>query len=111
MPCYKIHRLKDHLRAAFRAAPHVSGTAEVKPRDYTPAGEVEASSPYAAYFALRQAGSPLEVGDILEPAGGPPRICKFVGFEEARWLAAEAPGAASNLVEAAERQARPAAVE
>src|SRR5579883_2218524 len=104
MPCYKIHRLKDHLRAAFRAAPHVSGTAEVKPRDYTPAGEVEASSPYAAYFALRQAGSPLEVGDILEPAGGPPRICKFVGFEEARC-------AASNLVEAAERQARPAAVE
>ncbi|HLH38270.1 MAG TPA: hypothetical protein VKX39_03910 [Bryobacteraceae bacterium] len=110
MPCYKIHRLKDHLRAAFRAAPHVSGTAEVKPRDYTAGGEVEASSPYAAYFALRESGSPLQVGDILEAADGP-RICKFVGFEEARWLAAETPGAASNFAETAARQAGPVALE
>ena len=37
MPTYRIHRLKDHLRQQVRFAPHVSGTALVKPRDYQPA--------------------------------------------------------------------------
>ena len=47
MPSYKIHRLKDHLRQHFRHAPHVSGAASVKPRDYNPGDAVEAKSPYA----------------------------------------------------------------
>ncbi len=34
MPSFRIHRLKDHLRQNFRSAPHLSGTASVKPRDY-----------------------------------------------------------------------------
>ena len=61
MPTYRIHRLKDHLRQQVRFAPHVSGTALVKPRDYqlrpegeaAPQEQVEASSPYAAFFTLR----------------------------------------------------------
>lgn len=88
MASYRIHKLKDHLRQQFRSAPHVSGTASVKPRDYEPGEIIEASSPYAAYFALRQTERPLEVGDLLE-AEGSLRICKFVGFEEAQWVLPE----------------------
>jgi hypothetical protein len=89
MASYRIHRLKDHLRQAFRSAPHVSGGAHVKPRDYEPGENIEASSPYAAYFAMRETGHPLEVGDMLEAEGGALRICKFVGFEEAQWVISE----------------------
>ncbi len=90
MPCYKIYKLKDHLRQSFRSAPHVSGAATIKPRDYEPAESVEAPSPYAAYFALRESDRPLEVGDLLEAGNGTLRICKFVGFEEAQWVVPEA---------------------
>jgi hypothetical protein len=91
MPLYRIHRLKDHLRQAFRSAPHVSGMAIIKPRDYEPGATVEAGSPYAAFFALRQGQTPLEVGDLLESEDGALRIFKFVGFEMAEWLKAEPP--------------------
>jgi hypothetical protein len=107
MPTYHIHRLKDHLRQQVRFAPHVSGTALVKPRDYQipdqaarePAPEgagetVEAPTPYAAFFALRDTPSPLEVGDLLETADGHLCIFKFVGFEEAQWVLPEAKPAA-----------------
>ncbi|MGH9559120.1 MAG: hypothetical protein ACRD30_07755 [Bryobacteraceae bacterium] len=93
MPAYRIHRLKDHLRQHFRSAPHLSGAANVKPRDYEPPGESEAAlegaSPYALFFALRDSGAPLEVGDLVEDFAGALRICKFVGFEEARWVVPE----------------------
>jgi hypothetical protein len=105
MPTYRIHRLKDHLRQQVRFAPHVSGIATVKPRDYhpldpaaapneahdeAPAGtQVEAPTPYAAFFALRDSGTPLEVGDLLEAPDGSLRIFKFVGFEEAQWVLPE----------------------
>ena len=98
MPTYRIHRLKDHLRQQVRFAPHVSGTATVKPRDYHPLldprgdpaeAPVDAVSPYAAFFALRDAGRPLEVGDLLESEDGSLRIFKFVGFEEAQWALPE----------------------
>jgi hypothetical protein len=85
MSSFRIHRLKDHLRPAFRSAPHVSGAAEVKPRDYEPGATVQAPSPYAAFFALRDSPQPLEVGDLVEAEDGSLRICKFVGFEEAHW--------------------------
>ena len=90
MISYRIHRLKEHLRQAFRNAPHVSGPASVKPRDYEAAESVEADSAYAAYFAMKESGSPLEVGDMLEAPDGALSICKFVGFEEARWVLPEA---------------------
>ncbi len=47
-------RLKDHLQQSFRLAPHVSGSANVKPRDYEVGDSIEASSPYAAFFALKE---------------------------------------------------------
>lgn len=86
---YQIHRLKNHLRQQFRYAPHVSGVSNVKPRDYEAGGVVEAGTPYAAYFALRETPEALEVGDLLE-ADGVLRILKFVGFDEARWVVPEA---------------------
>jgi hypothetical protein len=89
MLSYRIHRLKDHLRQSFRFAPHVSGMASVKPRDYEPGESVEASSPYAAFFDLKKSGAPLGAGDVLEAPTGELRIFKFVGFEEAQWVLPE----------------------
>lgn len=88
MATFRVHRLKDHLRQHFRFAPHVSGTAMIKPRDYEPGQEVEAATPYAAFFAMRDSEAPLAVGDVLEN-GGSLHIFKFVGFEEARWVVPE----------------------
>jgi hypothetical protein len=93
MPLFRIHRLKDHVRQNFRFAPHLSGTASVKPRDYeAAAGEdavIEASSPYAAFFALREAPRPIQIGDVLESEDGSLRIFKFVGIEDAQWVMPE----------------------
>jgi hypothetical protein len=91
MPSFRIHRLKDHLRQNFRFAPHLSGAASVKPRDYETLEDavVEASSPYAAFFALRDAPVPIQVGDVLECEDGSLRIFKFVGIEEAQWVLPE----------------------
>ena len=91
MPSFRIYRLKDHLRQNFRFAPHLSGVASVKPRDYETAEDavIEASSPYAAFFALREAPEPIEVGDMLECEDGTLRIFKFVGVEEAQWVLPE----------------------
>lgn len=106
MPCYRIHHLKDHLRQSFRQAPHVSGAAVVKPRDYMPGDSIEARSPYAAYFELKGAERPIELGDLLESESGDLRIFKFVGFEEARWVLPE-----SNTPGSGETAAVPAQVE
>ena len=89
MATYQIHRLRNHLRQQFRFGPHVSGTAVVKPRDYEPGLSVEAATPYAAFFSLRDSGTPLEVGDLLESADGKLTVFKFVGFEEAQWQVPE----------------------
>ncbi|MEQ1887238.1 MAG: hypothetical protein ABL967_19400 [Bryobacteraceae bacterium] len=89
MPNYRIHRLKDHVRQQFRFAPHVSGAAVIKERDYEPGASIEAASPYAAFFASRDLGTALEVGDVLEAESGELRIFKYVGFEEARWFVPE----------------------
>ena len=89
MPSYRIHRLKEHLHQSFRLAPHVSGTASVKPRDYEPGESVDASTPYAAFFALKDTAGPLLPGDLLEAENGALRIYKFVGFEEAQWVLPE----------------------
>jgi hypothetical protein len=91
MPSFRIHRLKDHLRANFRSAPHLSGMASLKPRDYEQVEEtpIEASSPYAAFFDLREAERPIQVGDVLESEDGWLRIFKFVGIEDAQWVLPE----------------------
>ena len=89
MPSYRIHRLKDHLQQQFRYAPHTSGKAVVKPRDYEPGDVVDAASPYAAFFALKDSDRPLQLGDLLEYPEATLKIFKFVGFEEAEWLIPE----------------------
>lgn len=89
MPSYRIHHLKEHLRQSFRFAAHTSLVANVKPRDYTPGGEVASKSPYSAFFELRSAATPIQPGDMLESEDGQLRIFKFVGFEEARWVLPE----------------------
>ena len=102
MPLFRIHRMKEAPRQQFRWAPHVSGAASVKMKDYEPAGEVEAESEYAAWASLRQSERPLDVGDLLEilSSDGMPsgvlRICKYVGFEEARWFVPEQPAPAAE---------------
>ena len=91
MPLFRIHRMKENPRQQFRWAPHVSGTANAKPKDYELAGEVEGENEYAAWATLRDSDAPLQVGDLLELPGGDLRICKYVGFEEARWFVPETP--------------------
>jgi len=93
MPLFRIHRMKDNPRQHFRWAPHVSGAANVKPKDYEPAGEVDGENEYAAWAILRNSDLPLQVGDLLELTTGELRICKYVGFEEARWFVPEVPAA------------------
>ena len=68
----------------------------MKPKDYEPAGEIEAENEYAAWAGLRDSDTPLLVGDVLEMPGGALRICKYVGFDEARWLILEPPPAAPD---------------
>ena len=89
MPVFRIHRMKDTPRQQFRWAPHVSGAANVKQKDYEPSTEVEAENEYAAWALLRGSEAALQVGDILELPAGQLRICKYVGFEEARWFIPE----------------------
>jgi hypothetical protein len=89
MPVYRIHRLKDTHQEQYRWSPHTPGPAQVKPKDYQPAGEIEAASLYSAWARLREEGKPLRVGDLLEVETGELRICKYVGFEEAHWVLPE----------------------
>ncbi len=86
MPQYRIYRMKDSPRQQFRWAPHVTGCAALKPRDYEQRGEVEAVNEYDAWRALRESADALAVGDLLETPDGQLRICKYVGFEPAQWI-------------------------
>ena len=101
MPSFKIHRLRDSHFQQFRWAPHTTGASQVRPKDYTEAGSIEAPSAYAAWAALKESEAPLRVGDILEAEGGSLCICKYVGFEEAQWFVPEVKpgpeGAAASL--------------
>ena len=90
MPVYQIHRLREYLKPSFRNAAHTSGLANVKQRDYIPGETIDAATPYAAFFALRDAETPLAPGDLLEFPEGQLRVYKFVGFEPAQWVVPEA---------------------
>lgn len=78
--------MKDSPRQQFRWAPHVSGCASVKPKDYEQRGEIEAQNEYDAWRAARDGDDALAVGDLLETEDGQLRICKYVGFEPAQWI-------------------------
>jgi hypothetical protein len=84
--------MKDAPRQNFRSAAHVSGVANIKPKDYEAAAQTEAQNEYAAWALLRNTEQPLNVGDLLESETGQLRICKYVGFEEARWFVPEPTG-------------------
>lgn len=105
MAKYRLYRMKDTPRQQFRWAPHVSGAASVKARDYQPGGEIEAEGEYDAWSRLRASDQPLEVGDLLESEQGELRIYKYVGFEAAAWVLPEA----KSAPEAAGEQAAPTA--
>lgn len=81
--------MKDGPRQQFRWAPHVSGSAAAKPKDYDPGGEIEAANEYEAWQSLRATGQPLGLGDLLENERGELRICKYVGFDAANWVVPE----------------------
>ena len=81
--------MKESARQSFRWAPHVSGSADVKFKDYEAADTLEAENEYAAWARLRASERPLAVGDMLENEAGELRICKYVGFEAARWIVPE----------------------
>ena len=89
MPLFRIHRMKDAPRQVFRWAPHTSGASSLKPKDFEPGGEVEAAGSYEVWTLLRGTDRALEIGDVLESPSGEIRICKYVGFEEARWIVPE----------------------
>jgi hypothetical protein len=89
MPLYRIYRMKDSPRQQFRWAPHVSGCAAVKPKDFEESGQIEATHEYDAWRLLRESGKPMGVGDLLESEEGHLRICKYVGFEPAQWVLPE----------------------
>ena len=89
MPIFRVHRMKESPRQQFRWAPHTSGATALKPKDYEPDGELEASGFYSAWAALKADDRPMEVGDALENEAGELRICKYVGLEQARWVVPE----------------------
>ena len=86
MVSFKIHRLREHVSSQFRWAPHTSGPATVKQRDYEIVGEVESTSAYALFNQLRGTPNALRVGDLLELPDGSLKIFKFVGLEDASWF-------------------------
>ena len=106
MPVFRIHRMKEAPRQQFRWAPHVSGAASVKLKDYEPAEEVDAENEYAAWQLLRTSEKPLEVGDLLETPAAELRLCKYVGFDEAQWFIPAPPP--QHISPVAEPQALPA---
>ena len=89
MPHYRIYRMKDSPRQQFRWAPHLSGCAALKPKEYEPRGEVQARHEYEAWQLMRDSDEPITVGDLLETEDGQLRICKYVGFEPAQWVLPE----------------------
>jgi hypothetical protein len=81
--------MKDSPRQQFRWAPHLSGCASLKPKDYEAGGEIDARHEYEAWQLARESNQPLAVGDLLETEDGQLRICKYVGFEPAQWVLPE----------------------
>jgi|SRR5579871_1250353 len=103
MVSFRIYRMRPHVRLSFRWAPHVAGMATVKQRDYQPDGEFQAPNEYALWAELKNSDRALQVGDLLE-ADNALKICKFVGFENAKWAETE-PAVASSVAESVAKEA------
>jgi len=112
MAKYRVFYLKDELSRRFRDLPAATARKQLKAKDYTLAGEIEAANDYAAWQALQAPEAalpdaklrPFAVGDVLEREEGKPLLCLFGGFEEAAWWTpeqAETPPAAGEAQDAA----------
>jgi hypothetical protein len=86
MPSYRLFRLKEGLRPHFRQLPHLSGVAQLKPRDYEESVTIDANSRYAAWSTLQDSAEPILVGDALLEDGMALYVTKFVGMEPAEWI-------------------------
>ena len=89
MPAYKVFRLKENLRPHFRQLPHLSGTAQLKLKDYVEGVDVTAGNRYAAWMEMKNTNDPLQVGDALVEEGAAVFVVKFVGLEPAEWIVPE----------------------
>jgi hypothetical protein len=92
MPVYRVLYLKEQAAVdRFRSQPPPEGAATIKPKDYEQVGELEAPNEYAAWQALQgdaaaeRGWRSMGVGDVLEVEGAKPRVCRFVGFDDASW--------------------------
>jgi hypothetical protein len=87
---YRIFRMKESARTAFRSAPHTGGLTPIKPKDYEQEPEhAEADSPYALWTQRRGMATALQVGDVLVDEADKLVICKYIGFEPAQWVLPE----------------------
>lgn len=112
MAKYRVFYLKDELSRRFRDLPAATARKQLKPKDYTMAGEIEAPNDYAAWQSLQAPQAalpdakirrPFAVGDVLEREEGKPLLCLFGGFELAAWWTPEqaaTPPAAGEAQEA-----------
>lgn len=107
VPRYRVYRIKESQKEAFRWSAHMGGLALVKAKDYEPGGELESQSPYSLWKELQAPSSasagiqrPLAPGDLLELIGddGPGQllITKYIGFEPAQFVIPEPKVAGSS---------------
>ena len=98
MPVYRVLYLKDPAtveRFRSQGPPIPQGGTSLKPKDYTPVAEIEAPNEYAVWRLLQAESAternlrPMGVGDVLEAPPGSPRVCRFVGFDDATWFTFE----------------------
>ncbi|MBM3796808.1 MAG: hypothetical protein FJW31_22785 [Acidobacteria bacterium] len=98
MAQFQIYRMREAARQSFRIAAHTAGQAAIKPRDYEKAETVDAPQVYAAWATLKESEHALDLGDVLEdPLSGEARICKYVGFESAKWILPEVKSGVEGL--------------
>ena len=86
--------MKEIPRENFRWAAHTMGLAVARPKDYELNGDIDATTPYAAWKQLAGEGRALRPGDLLESTtvdGAPEEllIAKYIGFEPAKWFVPE----------------------
>src|SRR5690349_15640680 len=110
MPTYRIFRMKEQARLSVRAAPHTIGETDVTSTDYVEAESIESDNAYEAWELLRATEQPLQVGDILESELGSIKICKYIGFDDAKWILPEVKTAPDAVVAEAASPTADAAV-
>ena len=91
MPNYRIYRMKESPRQHFRSAPHVSGAANVKRRDYDESGQIEAANEYAAWDHMRSTERPWPMIASLAASRAP-----VAADLQVHWLRSRGVGASTS---------------